>query len=194
MTRYFYDSTVAANIPADAAGVCGYCDGLYVWSASDWARFPNAVKVRIAVNPATNDGHVLDTEPGNWDAAASVDWVLMRRASGLATPTVYCGSWAPGYTWQDVLNAHAARGIDPPLIWYANYSTGPNIPAGAIAHQYAAMATYDLSIVADYWSSVDIEPTPPQPDPQPGPDVSSAQGRIASAITDLQAAQQDLNA
>lgn len=203
MTRYFFDSTVASNIPSDAVGVCGYVDGAYRWASADWARFPNAVKVRIAVNPATNDGHCLDVEPGNWNAVASVDWVIMRRASGLATPTVYAGSWAPGYTWQDVLNAHAVRGVDPPLIWYANYDGIAVIPDGCVAKQYASSSMLgidaDVSVVADYWAGVDPAPEPvPVPVPQPI-DPASALNRIKAgrallvqAEVEFQAAEEDV--
>jgi hypothetical protein len=186
MTRLMYDSTTASAIPTNAAMVAGYCDGLYVWSEADWNRFPNAVKVRIAVKPYTNDGHALDVEPGNWNAAASVDWVLLRRSAGMV-PTVYCGSWAPGYTWEDVLAAHAARGVPPPLIWYANYDGVKVVPAGAVAKQYADAGPYDLSVVEDYWPGVDVAPVPvPVPKPAPGPvqnpvpepDIPSAQGRL----------------
>ena len=180
MTRLMYDSTDASAIPADARMVAGYVDGLYRWSIADWARFPNAVKAHIAVNPATNDGDVLDIEPGNWDAVASVDWVIQRRADGLEQPTVYCGSWAPGYNWQDVLDAHAARGVPAPLIWYANYATGPTIPDGCIGHQYADVGPYDLSVVADFWPGLDVAPPAPQP-PTTGPDVTSALGRLMVA-------------
>lgn len=166
MTRTMYDSTTPAAIPADAQMVAGYVDGAYAWTDADWARFPNAVKVRIAVNPATNDGHVLDVEPGNWDAVQSVDWVIMRRAgifpTGLAEPTVYCGILT-GYSMADVLAAHQARGVPPPQIWLANWDGLAQLPTGVIAKQYQhgpieAPGT-DVSIVADYWPGVD--PAPP---------------------------------
>src|SRR5258708_23829198 len=78
----------ATNLRASTQVVGGYVEGLYAWSAANWARFPRSVKVRIAVFRDTNDGHVLDVEPGNATPAESVDWVLMRRAArGHPTPS-----------------------------------------------------------------------------------------------------------
>ena len=89
MTRTMYDGINASRLPRDAQLAAGYVDGLYAWSAADWARFsPGTVRVRIAVFASTDDGEVLDVEPGNATPAESVDWVLMRRRAGV-DPTVY---------------------------------------------------------------------------------------------------------
>jgi len=153
-------NTDAADIPTTARIVAGYVDGLYKWSTTDWARFPNAVKVRIAVFATTNDGHVLDCEPGNCTPSQSVDWVLLRRKAG-ADPTVYCGrnTW-----WPQIQAAFSARGVPQPHYWVADYSvsqTNPQIPTGALALQYRDTGGYDLSVVADYWPGVD--PAVPAP-------------------------------
>lgn len=159
MTRLMYDgiNTDTAAIPTSAQLVAGYIDGLYAWSAADWARFPTSVHVRIAVFAATDDGHVLDCEPGNCAPAQAVDWVLMRRRAG-ADPTVYCGrnTW-----WSQIRAAFQARGVPEPHYWVADYSvdqTNPQIPAGAVALQYRDAGAYDLSAVADYWPGVDPPP------------------------------------
>jgi hypothetical protein len=156
-----YD-TIASDahlIPANAQMVAGYVDGLYVWSDAEWARFPNATKIRIAVFTSTNDGHVLDCEQGNNTPASSVDWVLMRRKAGI-DPTVYCGrnTW-----WSQIRASFQARGVAEPHYWVADYSAGQSIPAGAIALQYTDTGPYDISVVADYWPGVDPKPTPPAP-------------------------------
>lgn len=168
MTRLMYDAVTGANIPAGAAMVAGYADGLYAWSAADWARFPHAVKIRIAVFSSTADGHVLDCEPGNATPAQSVDWVLGRRAAGI-DPTVYCGrnTW-----WTAIRAAFQARGVPEPHYWVADYSGDPNepvIPEGAIGLQYQDAGPYDLSAMADYWPGIDPAPavqpiTPTEPD------------------------------
>lgn len=144
----------APSIPANAQIVAGYVDGLYKWSDTDWARFPQSVKVRIAVFATTDDGHVLDCEPGNNTPASSVDWVLMRRRAGM-DPTVYCGrnTW-----WSEIRAAFQARGVPEPHYWVADYGvsqSNPQIPSGALALQYADVGPYDLSVVADYWPGVD---------------------------------------
>lgn len=157
--RTMYDSTTASDIPANAEMVAGYVDGLYKWTPSDWARFPHAVKVRIAVFQTTNDGHVLDVENGNATPAQSVDWVVMRRHAG-QDPTVYCGESA----WPTIREQFRLRNIQQPHWWIANYNGGPAIPAGAIAIQYLGSpgnspGHYDVSNVADYWPGVDHLPS-----------------------------------
>lgn len=152
--RTMYDSTTASDIPANAEMVAGYVDGLYKWTPSDWARFPHAVKVRIAVFQTTNDGTVLDVEQGNATPAQAVDWVIARRKLNI-DPTVYCSE----SNWPTVRAAFAARHVVQPHWWIAIYDGKRAIPAGAIACQYANQpitgAHFDLSAVADYWPGVD---------------------------------------
>lgn len=167
MTRTMYDGVDATKLPVTAQLVAGYVDGLYAWSAANWARFPNSVKVRVAVFSQTNDGHVLDVEPGNATPAQSVDWVLMRRSAGV-DPSVYMNT----STWPTVRSAFQARGVAEPHYWVAQYDNVATIPAGAVAKQYYNNNAlgYDLSIVADSWPGVDTGPVvqPPQP-PQARP-------------------------
>ncbi|MGH3437143.1 MAG: hypothetical protein ACRDRN_11830 [Sciscionella sp.] len=163
MTRTMYDGIDAARLPVTAQLVGGYVDGNYRWSATDWARFPHAVKVRIAVFGDTDDGHVLDVEPGNATPAQSVDWVLMRRRAG-ADPTVYMNAT----TWPVVRSAFMARGVAEPHYWVAQYDGVAAIPAGAVGKQHTndQAAGWDLSSVADYWPGVDPAPVPaPVPHP-----------------------------
>ncbi|HXR73345.1 hypothetical protein [Actinocrinis sp.] len=152
MTRTMYDGVDASRLPTNAQLVAGYVDGLYAWSAADWARFPHSVKVRIAVLSGTNDGEVLDVEPGNATPAESVDWVLRRRGAGV-DPTVYMNT----STWSTVRSAFRARGVAEPHYWIAQYDGVASLPAGAVAKQYYNnnQAGYDLSVVADYWPGVD---------------------------------------
>ena len=167
MTRTMYDGVTASKLPVSAQLVGGYVDGLYRWSAADWARFPRSVKVRIAVFASTNDGHVLDVEPGNATPAQSVDWVLMRRRAG-ADPTVYMNT----STWPTVRSSFQARRVAEPHYWVAQYDDRAVIPSGAIAKQYYNNDSlgYDLSIVADHWPGVDPKPMPvPGPVPKPIP-------------------------
>lgn len=155
MARLMYDAVTPGNIPASAQMVAGYVDGRYAWSAGDWARFPNAVKVRIAVFPWTNDGHVLDVEPGDATPAQAVGWVQRRRAAGV-DPTVYCGLATTGYSWAQVRAAFQAAGVAEPHYWVAAYpGNGAQLYPGSVAHQYANPGPYDLSVVADYWPGVD---------------------------------------
>jgi hypothetical protein len=152
--RTMYDSVTPSAIPTSAVLVAGYVDGPYTWSKGDWARFPKAVKVRIATRAATNDGHVLDVEPGDATAAQAVNWVVMRRKAAV-DPSIYCSQSA----WAGVRAAFAAAGVAAPHYWIAHYDGDKTIPAGAVAKQYADPPNtgghYDLSAVADHWPGVD---------------------------------------
>jgi hypothetical protein len=157
-----YDSTVAADIPATAPMVAGYIDGVGPWAAADWARFPNAVKVRIARNSLTDDGHVLDVERGDALPEWAPAWVQRRRAAGM-DPTVYCNR----ANWPLIRAAFAAQHVPEPHYWLATLDGSLPWAPGlvAIQHQSAAMTGghYDLSVVLDYWPGVDPVPAPPAP-------------------------------
>jgi hypothetical protein len=158
MARTMYDSITPTDIPLTAAMVAGYVDGPFAWSPAGWARFSSAVHVRIATRASTNDGHVLDVEPGDATATQAVAWVLMRRRAG-ADPTVYCGQSA----WAAIQAAFAAAHVTQPHYWVAHYDGDPTIPAGAVAKQYTdppnSGGHWDLSAVADHWPGVDKETT-----------------------------------
>jgi len=172
--RTFYDAITPANIPANAQGVCGYVDGRYAWSAADWARFPHAVKARIAVFSSTNDGHILDVEAGCSTPGNAPGWVVRRRKAGI-DPTVYCSLSA----WPTVRAAFARAKVAEPHWWIAAYpGNGPNLYPGSIAHQYANPGPVDISVVADYWPGVDhtsSSPASPFPTTTPTPEVPMTQ-------------------
>jgi hypothetical protein len=176
MTRTFYDAIHPANIPVTAQGVCGYIDGLYAWTAADWARFPRSVKARIAVFSATNDGHILDVEWGCSTPQNAPGWVAKRRKAGI-DPSVYTSYGNLGQNWAIVINEFHRQGIAEPHWWIAAYpGNGPNLYPGSHAHQWQNPGPVDISVVADYWPGVDPKPVAPQPapvrpTPQPAPPV-----------------------
>lgn len=159
MSRTFYDSVTAGRIPKDAVGVMGYDDGLYKWSVSDWALFPHAVHVHIAVFASTNSGQVLDVERYDASPDQAPGWVTMRRHAGV-DPTVYMNM----STWPAVRAAFAAQKVAEPHYWVAQYDNVQQIPAGAIGKQYYNNDAlgYDMSVIADFWPGVDAPPTPQQ--------------------------------
>lgn len=156
MTRKMYDSTNPNAIPTNAQLVAGYlAPSPYAWTTAAWARFPNSVKVQIAVRASTNAGQVLDVESGDATAEQAPGWVTMRRAAG-QDPTVYCSEGS----WGSVQSAFASQNVAQPHYWVAAYpGGGAVIPVGAVAHQYADPSSsggdWDLSIVADFWPGVD---------------------------------------
>ena len=161
--RTMYDAVTAANIPANAGMVAGYIDRIVLapWTAADWGRFPNAVKVTIVKKASTNDGHVLDVEPGDATPGEAPGWVRMRRAAG-ADPTVYCNL----STWGSVRQAFRDQGVPEPHYWIARYDGDPNwgtgwAESGVVAKQYRGNVApgIDISSVADYWPGVDPAPT-----------------------------------
>lgn len=187
--RIMYDSVTASAIPTDAEMVAGYVDGRYKWSEEDWNRFPHAVKVKIAVSSGTNEGTVLDVEPGNATAGGAVDWVLMRRREGIE-PTIYCAI----SEWQSIRQAFANRRVTEPHYWIANWDGHQDVPSGAIAHQYINTPHYDISAVEDYWPGVDAKPeekkaapTPaeePAKEPTPAPAPAVITQSEANALVD----------
>lgn len=161
-----YDAADPGGIPRGASMVAGYVDGQYAWSPGQWGMFPKAVKVRIAVDPATNDGHVFDGPPDNGDWTHVVGWVRMRRQAG-ADPSVY----TDGDQWGLAQQTFRAAGVAEPHWWIAVWNGVADVPAGMVAHQYANNGNaYDLSAVLDYWPGVDPAPAPaPAPRPAPPP-------------------------
>lgn len=162
MPRIMWDSINARSIYNQTRNpqmVAGYVDKIKLepWSQADWALFPNAVKVQIVKKASSNFGHVLDVEPGDATPAEAPGWVKMRRAAGLATPTIYCNT----STWPTVQKAFRDQGVAQPLYWVAHYDDKKEFPTlngiTAVAKQYHGNdpANYDLSYVADYWPGVD---------------------------------------
>lgn len=171
LARTMHDSVTARDIPSDAEMVAGYIDGKYAWSAADWARFPHAAKVRIAVRASTNDGDVLDVEPGDATPAQAAGWIRMRQAAGYFRPTIYTL-----FSWVDQVHV-ACKGLDYDL-WVAHYTGKPHNEAGAVATQYADPATsgghFDLSLVVDDGWPHRTAPHPPNPPHPPEEDDDMA--------------------
>lgn len=158
--RTMYDAVTPENIPRNAQLVAGYIDGhIGVWTPEQWAYFPDATKVKITVFASDNEGHVLDCENGDATPDQCPAWVVKRRQAG-ADPTVYCNT----SSWAAVRAAFAANKVAEPHYWIAAYpGNGPQIYAGAVAHQYADPGPFDLSVVMDYWPGVDPAPAKRKP-------------------------------
>src|SRR5688572_7173189 len=167
--RTMYDSVNASAIPRSAEMVAGYVDGIYAWSPQDWARFPDAVKVRISAVGATHLAQVFDVEQGCiWPPERVVPLVVAARRAGI-DPTVYVNE---RNDWGPTKAAFDRAGVAHPHWWLANYDGRADyVTPGAVARQYAhphdgdgvadrpweTGGHYDLSAVRDYWPGVDEE-------------------------------------
>lgn len=149
-----YDSTNPYDIPASVPAVAPYVDGLYGpehkvlgsttgWDAAAIARFPNAIKIGIAVNAATNDGRALDVEQYDATPAQAPAWVKMRRAAGVAVPLVYCNR-SNRSAVESALSA-AGIGSDQVALWVATLDGTKTVPAGPYP---VAMVQYANSVIA----------------------------------------------
>ncbi|WP_439379857.1 hypothetical protein [Amycolatopsis lexingtonensis] len=168
--RTMYDALTARNIlkkDRRPVLVAGYIDRIKLapWTDADWALFPDALKVRIVKKASTNDGHVLDVEPGDARPEEAPGWAAMRRRSGFAHPVIYCNR----STWPKVKAAFADQDVEPPLYWIATATGRREIPPGAIAAQYLLDVApgIDISVVADFWPGVD-GPSPAPLATEPG--------------------------
>lgn len=147
-----YDSTTAADIPANAQIVAGYVDGAFAWSDADKARFPKFISISV------NGGSMADfwdCELGDLNAGQAAAMIQTYPGTG-----VYCSlDTAP-----QVISACHWAGLDGQyVLWIADWTGQAHIPSVSavingqtiipevVACQYANPATsgghYDLSIV-----------------------------------------------
>lgn len=162
-----YDAVTWTNIPSDALIVAGYANGLYRWPIKAWDRFPNAIRVPIAVfipdiadviadadnlcdyaiaiglKPGSGATVVGDIEAKDAEFAKSSGWtrgfVSRVRVRGFS-PTGYTSL----STWQ-----YLAGFFDD--YWIAQYTQKEHYIANASATQYADPGSFDLSTTIDGW-------------------------------------------
>jgi len=178
-----YDAVNALAIPESANAenviVAGYINGKYAWSASDWARFPKAVRLRIDVlgnDPLGSD--ILDVEPGNlgtpiispgmsleevehiWellcDAAAT--WVETRHSKGIQS-TCYVQESRKN----QLANKLQGKSLFFMAQWGIKQSEAEALLRGAeCAIQFENTPGYDVSVALDNWHPApSAAPKPP---------------------------------
>lgn len=154
MTRYLIDDLYPDRISLDTpvttliGAYVGHAGNPSSFIQAD-ARFPRHQIVSIASHNAV-DAQILDIEngavdPGDWPTQRA--WCIRQFARGVH-PTIYVNT----STWPL---------IDPSVRalanwWAANWSGGPNIPAGAVGVQYGSVGVSDLSIMHDYIEGIDM--------------------------------------
>ena len=157
-----YDSTTPSQIPTSAPIVAGYIDGLYKWSAADWARFPGQ-HVTISVFGAAG-AQVADVERGDLTPQQGANWARAEIAAG-RRPTIYSDK----STWPTVVQM---LGADARLVdWWAADPTGtPHLVPGSVCTQYAWNslgqtngANVDVSVTNGTWPGIFVPVTPKTP-------------------------------
>jgi len=157
--RLMYDAIYPKNIPANAVVVASYVDGKWPNYTDAVNRFPYARHLSIAVF-AKDDAMALDVERYDASPQEAPGWVARQRKRGYAHPIVYMNT----ATWPAVRAEFKRQNVPEPLYWVADYTSGPSIPTGAIAHQYQGTTPpgYDVSVIADYVPGLDPAPAPVQ--------------------------------
>ena len=148
-----YDSTNPQDIPTSAEAVAGYVDGIYAWPDSGWLRFPNSVKLSIAVS-ASSQADALDVETGDATPSQAPGWVKAQIARGIK-PWIYCNR--SNRSAVEVACQSAGIGPTQMALWVATLDGTQSVAAGfypVAAVQYAnstlAGGHYDLSITTAY--------------------------------------------
>lgn len=134
------DSITAADIPVNTPVVAGYVDGRYVWSAADWDRFPNAVKLTIATS-SQSSADILDVETGDATPAETPGWVDRFNRPGRRRPTIYCNR----ASWRAVQDVLGTRNVE----YWISTLDGTEVVPGAVAVQYTDTGGYDESLISD---------------------------------------------
>lgn len=168
MTRICRDSTNPFDIPVNTPVVMGYVDGLYKWSPEGWAQHAEAVQVRLATSPLTDDGHGLDVERFDASPQDVPGWLTMRRGHVLESSPdrffVYCDR----SSLLEVAQACGAAEVPPPWYWVATLD-GTHFPLNGrvLGCQFAGEtqtgAHYDESDVVDVfpWEVTLLDPNDP---------------------------------
>lgn len=182
-------TALEAHQPIDM--VAGYANGLYAWTAADWARFPNQAHVTIDVRGTDIGADVLDVESGDATPADSVTWVRNKLLQKPGYPPVL---YVNRSNITQVFNAQNAAGHQVGRdfrLWIATLDGTKSVPdmTGVTAIQYASAAmtktNVDLSIVVDgAWKATAKPPVPtPPPVKLPVPSISQVDAdRIAGSV------------
>jgi Putative peptidoglycan binding domain len=195
-----YDGVNPDSVPAGAQVYAGYVNGNWPSYNALVAKYPNAQHVSITVN-SSGTAQVLDVESGDAAAVDVPGWLNRMRAAGVKRPTIYCSRiGAPGYGWQNVIDACHNAGVALPDFWIADYTSGPHSLTldgiAAVAVQWTDHGGYDESIINDpSWPGGSTPPSPPTPpQPTPGGDVilpTLQQGSTGGYVKSAQALLRD---
>ena len=86
-----YDSARPELIPASAAAILPYADGLFAWPLDQVARFPRAARRYITVEADARIASIGDVESGDMAPEDAPDFIDERRARFPGPrPAIYC--------------------------------------------------------------------------------------------------------
>ena len=95
---FTHDAVNNVNPNGPFTHIAGYVSGTsnIMWTAADWARFPNKIKLRIEQGyggvPADVESYdILDIERGAWTPQSAADEVERRVNAGIEWTTLYAG-------------------------------------------------------------------------------------------------------
>ena len=153
MSGVMYDGVNPDTVPPGAQAYAGYVNGYWPSYNALVAKYPNAQHVPITVN-TSGTAQVLDVEQGDAAAVDVPNWLNRMRAAGVQRPTIYCSRvGAPGYGWQNVIDACRSAGVALPDFWIADYTSSPHPltlnGVTAVAVQWTDHGGYDESQIYD---------------------------------------------
>jgi len=163
-----YDATHdnIGHLPPHAT-YAGYTTGSggIAWTAADWKKFPDAVRIDQDASAADPSADILDVENGAATPAECPGWARRALASfasaarpGQRSPAIYAGAAAI----TTVANALTAGGVTSGVgLWVANWNltdseavaavTAASGPFPVIAVQFRNAGPYDISVVSTSW-------------------------------------------
>lgn len=151
--------------------VAGYVDGLYAWTAAQWAVFPSANRIRITAIPGSataKDADVADCEFGDYTPLQAGQWVVAAHEDG-ERKTVYCSRDTIPEVRAAAGSLQLNRDYD---IWAADWTgaphvvdappPGPVLPCATTQYQPDYLGICDLDMVYDPgWPHRGGPPPPP---------------------------------
>lgn len=136
------------NIPTSFKKVAGYDTGSpdILWTAVDWARFPNSGRVHVNQDPSTGPyrGNVLDVEEGAWSIPQAVEACKARHAAGR-----FCNIYIQESNLHEFILECKQEGVKDVRMWVADWNLSKHEAEQIIFHNNVG----DFPIVAIQWAS-----------------------------------------
>lgn len=144
-----YDSANPLAIPLNNVDtVAGYINANYTWSNAEFGRWPNAVKVLIAVEldqwGLWKHANVFDIENGALTPQQARYAIEYRQSSRMPGNAVYCSLSNRAMVEKVMHGMHYYE-------WIADWTGIPHIVPGAAGTQYESNNQWDKSLITEEW-------------------------------------------